>query len=193
MKWLPALAGTLALFLLVSPVRAGAQTYHHDSRASGDEAKKMQVLRARHAISVLRDRVWFCQDRRHAKRSETRHLERNVHAVPRLRRLKVYWWRLAVRNERLTKAYVASLQPTVDSCLSTIISREGSGGDPHATNPTTGAYGIPQALPGSKMASAGADWATNPATQIRWMIGYVNSRYGGSCAALAHSYSYGWY
>jgi hypothetical protein len=71
--------------------------------------------------------------------------------------------------------------------------REGSRWDPHATNPSTGAYGLPQALPGSKMASAGADWADNPATQIRWMIGYVNSRYGGSCAALSHSYSYGWY
>ena len=43
----------------------------------------------------------------------------------------------------------------------------------------SGAYGIPQALPGSKMASAGADWQTNPVTQIRWMIGYVTGRYGG--------------
>ncbi len=53
-----------------------------------------------------------------------------------------------------------------------------------ATNPSSGAYGIPQALPGNKMASAGADWQTNPVTQIRWMTEYVNGRYGGWQQAL---------
>lgn len=61
-----------------------------------------------------------------------------------------------------------------------------------AANPS-GAYGIPQALPGSKMASAGADWETNPVTQIRWMIGYVTGRYGGWSQALNYWYSHGWY
>ena len=61
-----------------------------------------------------------------------------------------------------------------------------------AQNPS-GAYGIPQALPGSKMASAGSDWETNPVTQIKWMIGYVNSRYGGWQKALEVWYSRGWY
>jgi len=60
-----------------------------------------------------------------------------------------------------------------------------------AANPS-GAYGIPQALPGSKMASAGADWETNPVTQIRWMAGYV-SRYGGWQGALNFWYAHGWY
>ena len=62
----------------------------------------------------------------------------------------------------------------------------------NASNPS-GAYGIPQALPGSKMASAGADWETNPVTQIRWMIGYVNGRYGGWSQALSWWYAHGWY
>lgn len=62
-----------------------------------------------------------------------------------------------------------------------------------ASNASSGAYGIPQALPGSKMASVGADWQTNPVTQIRWMIGYVNGRYGGWSQALAWWYSHGWY
>jgi len=53
--------------------------------------------------------------------------------------------------------------------------------------------GIPQALPGSKMASAGADWATNPVTQIRWGLGYIQDRYGSPCGAWAHSESNGWY
>ncbi|MBR3322329.1 G5 domain-containing protein [Candidatus Saccharibacteria bacterium] len=60
-----------------------------------------------------------------------------------------------------------------------------------AANPS-GAYGIPQALPGSKMASAGADWETNPVTQIKWMAGYV-SRYGGWQGAINFWYAHGWY
>lgn len=62
----------------------------------------------------------------------------------------------------------------------------------NATNAYSGAYGIPQALPGYKMASAGADWETNPITQIKWMAGYV-SRYGGWQGALSFWYAHGWY
>ncbi|MEU6041598.1 lytic transglycosylase domain-containing protein [Actinomadura sp. NPDC047616] len=62
-----------------------------------------------------------------------------------------------------------------------------------ASNPTSGAYGIPQALPGSKMASEGADWRTNAKTQIRWGLGYIKGRYGSPCAAWQHSQSTGWY
>ena len=61
----------------------------------------------------------------------------------------------------------------------------------NASNPS-GAYGIPQALPGSKMSSAGSDWATNPVTQIKWMSGYVN-RYGGWQGARNYWYAHGWY
>lgn len=63
----------------------------------------------------------------------------------------------------------------------------------YAHNRSSGAYGIPQALPGSKMASAGADWATNPATQITWGLGYIAARYGDPCGAWAHSQRVGWY
>ena len=73
----------------------------------------------------------------------------------------------------------------------TLIYRE-SGCRTGAANPS-GAYGIPQALPGSKMASSGSDWQTNPVTQIRWMIKYVNGRYNGWSNALNHSNSTGWY
>lgn len=67
-----------------------------------------------------------------------------------------------------------------------------SGCRPNAQNAYSGAYGIPQALPGSKMASAGSDWETNPITQIKWMAGYV-SRYGGWQGALNFWYAHGWY
>jgi hypothetical protein len=85
-----------------------------------------------------------------------------------------------------------ALAPAVDGCLHALIWRE-SRWNVHATNPQTGAYGLPQALPGSKMASAGPRWRDDPATQIRWMLGYVTGRYGGSCAALAFQVANGWY
>lgn len=57
----------------------------------------------------------------------------------------------------------------------------------------SGAYGIPQALPGSKMASAGPNWQTDPTTQIKWGLGYIQSTYGTPCAAWSHEQGYGWY
>lgn len=77
-------------------------------------------------------------------------------------------------------------------CLDALWERE-SNWNPYAENPYSGAYGIPQSLPGSKMASAGADWMTNPATQISWGLSYIAGRYGSPCAAWAHSESVGWY
>ncbi|WP_245154781.1 lytic transglycosylase domain-containing protein [Nocardioides sp. 1609] len=77
-------------------------------------------------------------------------------------------------------------------CLDSLYTRE-SGWNVYADNPSSSAYGIPQSLPGSKMASAGADWATNPVTQIRWGLGYIEDRYGSPCGAWAHSESHGWY
>ena len=62
-----------------------------------------------------------------------------------------------------------------------------------AQNPSSGAYGIPQALPGSKMAGAGGDWATNPATQIRWGLNYIAGRYGTPCGAFNHWQNNNWY
>ena len=78
------------------------------------------------------------------------------------------------------------------NCFNNIIMRE-SKWDINATNPSSGAYGIPQALPGSKMASEGSDWRTNPATQIIWGIKYMKDRYGSPCAAWSFKSSHGWY
>ena len=77
-------------------------------------------------------------------------------------------------------------------CLVALWNRE-SGWNYQAYNSSSGAFGIPQALPGSKMASAGADWQTNPATQIAWGLGYISGRYGSPCGAWSHSESVGWY
>jgi hypothetical protein len=63
----------------------------------------------------------------------------------------------------------------------------------YATNPTSGAYGIPQAFPGYKMATAGADWQTNPATQIKWGLGYIKTYYGSPCVAYNFDVANGGY
>jgi hypothetical protein len=78
------------------------------------------------------------------------------------------------------------------SCLDPLWNQE-SGWNVEASNPSSGAYGIPQALPGSKMASAGPDWQTDAATQIRWGLGYIQGIYGSPCGAWAHEQADGWY
>lgn len=77
-------------------------------------------------------------------------------------------------------------------CLVALWERE-SHWNVYAHNAGSGAYGIPQALPGVKMATAGADWATNPATQITWGLGYIAARYGTPCGAWESSEARGWY
>lgn len=78
------------------------------------------------------------------------------------------------------------------SCLDSLWTRE-SDWNVYARNPSSGAYGIPQSLPGSKMASAGPDWQTNAATQIRWGLSYIDGTYGSPCAAWSHEQALGWY
>jgi hypothetical protein len=78
------------------------------------------------------------------------------------------------------------------SCLQPLWAQE-SGWNIYASNPSSGAYGIPQALPGSKMASAGPDWQSNAATQIRWGLTYIQGTYGSPCAAWSHEQADGWY
>ena len=121
----------------------------------------------------------------------------------RLRERARYWVQAARTNRRAltrwrnrTPVGEAAIRAMInDDCLEEIVRRETAG----TWSPTvynyqgSGAYGLPQALPGHKMASAGADWQTNPRTQIAWMRSYVNARYGGSCNALAHHNSQGWY
>jgi hypothetical protein len=97
------------------------------------------------------------------------------------------WW---AKRLLVTKYHVTSTAQF--SCLVTVWNRE-SHWNHKAHNRSSGAHGIPQALPGSKMRSAGADWRTNPVTQIKWGLGYIHGRYGNPCGALRHMNSHGWY
>jgi hypothetical protein len=77
-------------------------------------------------------------------------------------------------------------------CLNKLWTKE-SGWNHKARNPSSGAYGIPQSYPGNKMASSGADWQTNPQTQIKWGLGYIDGRYGSPCRAWQQSQNTGSY
>jgi hypothetical protein len=78
------------------------------------------------------------------------------------------------------------------SCVDNIWSHE-SGWNVHADNPYSSAYGIPQALPGSKMSSAGPDWQNSAETQIKWGLNYIKERYGSACSAWSFKQAHGWY
>lgn len=147
--------------------------------------------------------TWKLEDKIGARRSPTLYRERRA-SLTFLYQLAAHWkhrhHKALVRYQEYQRAHA---MPAVDSCLRQLIDREG-GMNPlkwnggyvgvwdGGTHGGSGAYGAPQALPGNKMASAGADWATNLATQIRWMQGYVQ-KYGGSCGALSYQIAHGSY
>lgn len=94
---------------------------------------------------------------------------------------------------RLAKIYAARrLNDNQFDCLN-ILWKSESGWRWNALNRSSGAYGIPQALPGSKMRTAGKDWRTNPITQVRWGLGYISGRYGSPCKAWTFKKRRGWY
>ena len=102
-------------------------------------------------------------------------------------------WRTFSANVTRARVYaLARLESVQFNCLDRLFTRE-SGWRVHALNRRSGAYGIPQALPGSKMAAFGDDWRDNATTQVKWGIHYVNARYGSACRALQHAYDTGWY
>lgn len=90
--------------------------------------------------------------------------------------------------------YAQTLVPDVQQfeCLTLLWNAE-SGWNHKALNRSSGAFGIPQALPGNKMRSAGSDWQTNPQTQIRWGLSYIEQRYGNPCGAYNHFKKRNWY
>ena len=104
----------------------------------------------------------------------------------------------AVRNSQSSPQDLARLMladrgwSSQFGCLDRLWTRE-SGWNYRATNPSSGAYGIPQALPGSKMSTIAPDWRTNPVTQMKWGLNYIADRYGTPCGAWGHSQAYGWY
>lgn len=97
------------------------------------------------------------------------------------------WWARRIMASRFHWT-----SPTQYQCVVKLWQRE-SNWLSSAYNRGSGATGIPQATPGSKMRSAGADWRTNAVTQIRWGLGYIKHVYGTPCGAWSHSQAHGWY
>lgn len=98
-------------------------------------------------------------------------------------------------NQQYAKLFIAQSYGWDDkqfTCLVSLWNRE-SNWRVAARNRRSGATGIPQALPGHKMAAFGSDWKTNPVTQIKWGASYIAKRYDTPCGALAHSHARGWY
>ncbi len=119
----------------------------------------------------------------------TRAVQRAAVIAPYAFGTKAYnkWWARQIMAKKFGWTSTAQY-----SCLVNLWHRE-SHWNHKAHNRYSGAHGIPQALPGSKMASAGADWRTNPRTQITWGLGYIKARYGTPCGAWNSFQRKGWY
>ncbi|GLW11839.1 hypothetical protein Misp01_69670 [Microtetraspora sp. NBRC 13810] len=123
------------------------------------------------APPVVREKTWSTS------------AKRNVVAFRPANRNKAIAYRLMVRRSWTMREF---------RCLDSLWTRE-SNWNHKAVNRSSGAYGIPQALPATKMAGAGGDWRWNPTTQIRWGLTYIKSRYGTPCGAWGHFQAHNWY
>ena len=148
-----------------------AQEASNTLAAAQDSSGSAKVAAALNQVQAAADRVRAAAERREA-------VLRNARQDPR-----------SVAKLMLADRGWGSSQ---FSCLNSLWNKE-SRWEYTAQNPSSGAYGIPQALPGTKMASAGSDWRTNPITQIEWGLDYIADRYGTPCAAWGHSQDVGWY
>ncbi|MEW9529855.1 lytic transglycosylase domain-containing protein [Microbispora sp. NPDC049125] len=108
---------------------------------------------------------------------------RKVRHAPTRIRNKAYAFRMVTRNTWSGEQF---------QCLDSLWTRE-SNWDHRAYNQGSGAYGIPQALPGDKMGYVARDWRFNPQTQIKWGLRYIKGRYGSPCGAWGHFRSHNWY
>lgn len=179
----PGPAGVTAL--AVTPIRelAAPDWTQADLRAARAAADRLVAGRAARAAAAAAADAAAARDRQ-ARASRLAEAER----ASRSRRAVVsYGSPRAIARAQLEQRGWADQF----GCLDSLWQKE-SGWSTYASN-ASGAYGIPQALPGSKMASAGADWRTNPATQITWGLGYIAGRYGSPCAAWNHAAAYNWY
>ncbi|WP_228641940.1 lytic transglycosylase domain-containing protein [Microtetraspora sp. AC03309] len=143
------------------------------TEAAEAAAEQADAMSAR-GITTVHNAVW---------RTSAKAVKRRVSAAAPAILNKAYAFRLVARR---------SWPGTQFQCLDSLWTRE-SGWNHRAENPSSGAYGIPQALPGNKMSGTGVDWRFNPVTQIRWGLKYIRLRYGSPCGAWGHFQSNNWY
>lgn len=169
---------------------AGTATAEAGQKNVGVATLQGRVLHADHVITFFvnhKELLRKAKTKKIAAKVLNRQIRIRAWSVKRIEALTI------PRTEAQLRAYIN------DDCLEDIIEWETGGtwsttvdyGFGHGN--VNEAYGLPQAKPGYKMASHGADWRTNPKTQIAWMRSYVNGRYGGSCNARAFKLAHGWY
>ncbi|GAA4204858.1 lytic transglycosylase domain-containing protein [Actinocatenispora rupis] len=156
------------------------------SRSASRDARRKAAAGGEHAATVAQDADAAKQDEQKKSSSSGSGSTVNVGPIP--TSCKEYSGNKATG---CTLMLQAGYQIDQMACLSKLWDRE-SGWNVHAQNPS-GAYGIPQALPGDKMAQYGSDWQDNAAVQIKWGLGYIKDRYSSPCGAWQHSESTGWY
>jgi hypothetical protein len=199
----PALTGATALAIVSASTAAVAATTAHsadslraDARnAAGNHAVNVAAFGPTFSVRLGRtnSRVYDAvqQDIRADRRADALRAARTAQRKALAAQRKAL---LSSNPKTVAKALMGRYGwgPSQFSCLDQLWNRE-SMWRIHAENPSSGAYGIPQALPGSKMSSAGSNWRTSALTQIRWGLGYIQDRYGSPCGAWGHSEGHGWY
>ncbi|HWH27890.1 MAG TPA: hypothetical protein VNU26_02825 [Mycobacteriales bacterium] len=176
-----ALAGVGAAPLLLPDAGAAAPAAAAAHDSSAESAAPTQTAHEQRLTAQAREGATQAAAARARAAAEQRERERASRA------------RRAQDPRAVARALLAELgQADQFSCLERLWVRE-SNWDHTATNPSSGAYGIPQSLPAAKMASAGADWRTNPATQVRWGVDYITQSYGSPCAAWRFWQANNWY
>jgi hypothetical protein len=164
--------------------QADAQAIAADATARKDAEETARKKAAEDAIAKQKQAEKAEQERKAKEEAETK-----AQAATSLDDAPTQSSYSVAEIQAMARAVVASDQWT---CFSNIVNHE-STWNYKAVNPSSGAYGLFQALPGSKMSSAGADWQTNPATQIKWGLNYMESRYGSPCEAWSFWQANHWY
>ncbi|WP_200304306.1 transglycosylase SLT domain-containing protein [Streptomyces adelaidensis] len=164
--------------------QADAQAIAADASARKDAEATARKKAAQDAIDKQKAAEKAEQDRKDKEEAENK-----AEAAGDLGDVPVQSSYAIAEIQAMAKAVVASDQWT---CFSNIVNHE-STWNYQAVNPSSGAYGLFQALPAGKYASAGSDWRTNPATQIKWGLNYMESRYGSPCEAWGFWQANHWY
>ncbi|MFD8352497.1 transglycosylase SLT domain-containing protein [Streptomyces coelicoflavus] len=154
-----------------------------DAAAKKDAAEKREAAEKKKEAAEKARAEQLAKEREEARQAASRSSSRDASSFPVQKTYSV------AEVQAMARQMVPADQW---QCFSNIVERESSW-NYRADNPTSDAYGLMQALPGSKMSSAGADWMTNPATQIKWGLNYMNSRYDGPCGAWQFWQANNWY
>jgi hypothetical protein len=185
------------LALVASPLLVGAinpATPPADMPAAWEMSKQVDAEHMadshRNALANEAER----QERARAEAERKRAAEERARKEKQAARARAQRGGTPAQNEALGRQMCADRGWSAAQCddLDRLWTKE-SGWNHRAHNSGSGAHGIPQALPGSKMASHGADWATSPRVQIAWGLDYISDRYGNPSSAWAHSVRTGWY